>query len=75
MKVKSSGTSRTARFTVGNRRTGQLETVDLRGVTALRRERQRAAGEIEQHIQGTFPRSSLPSLFYIVQASAGKLDA
>ncbi|KAL4259836.1 hypothetical protein AB1N83_008626 [Pleurotus pulmonarius] len=52
MKVKSSGTSRTARFTVGNRRTGQLETVDLRGVTALRRERQRAAGEIEQHIQG-----------------------
>ncbi|KAG9219715.1 hypothetical protein CCMSSC00406_0005963 [Pleurotus cornucopiae] len=51
-KAKTVGTSRAARFTIGNRRTGRMETVDFRGVTALRRERQRAAEEVDQHIQG-----------------------
>ncbi|KAF9487279.1 hypothetical protein BDN71DRAFT_1485354 [Pleurotus eryngii] len=50
-KAKTVGTSCAAQFTVGNCRMGRMETVDFRGVIALRRERRRAAEEVDQHIQ------------------------
>lgn len=72
-KAKTVGTSRAARFTVGNRRTGRMETVDFRGVTALRRERQRAAEEVDQHIQGALTPFSIPlPSHHAPQVSVGK---